>query len=651
MVKGAGDTIVQKATIESAYNYLKSMLDNIADPIFVKNRNHCWIDGNKAFWEFMGGGQENFIGKSDYDFFPKEEADIFWEKDNQVFETGKTVINEESLTDHKGRKRIISTKKTLFLNEKGEQVLIGIIRDITLEKELEELKKDISETVISQKEQQYRSIFESTNDAILIFNMDGYVVEANREACRIYGYGHEEFIGKNAADLSSFRFKFARLMEETQAGKRYFYESTHFHKNGDTIAIEVNGTAFQYAGKSHLLAVIRDISEHKRVQDALREADRRKDEFLAMLAHELRNPLAPISNAVHVMKSLSVSDRIRLEAASLIERQVTQMTQLLNDLLDASRVTLGKIELRRHIVSLSEIINTAVENTRPLMESRGHNLIIRLPDYPVWFNADSTRLAQVFTNLLNNAAKYTQNSGRIVVSASEDKAGVTISISDNGIGIEKKMQPHVFELFAQADSSMERAQGGLGIGLTLVKNIVEMHMGSISVNSEGIGKGSEFTVCLPAQIKAKEEKPEAVSDIFNTPISYQILVIDDNAASAKTLGWMLEMMGHEVQLAHGGREGIEIAKIFMPHIILLDIGLPEINGYEVCELLRREPKLKDTVIVAQTGWGKKEDILRAKAAGFNYHLVKPVNIEMLQKILVEVTFPYEPKRVQVNFAL
>jgi len=320
----------------------------------------------------------------------------------------------------------------------------------------------------------------------------------------------------------------------------------------------------------------------------------------------------------------------------LVDRQITQMTHLLNDLLDVSRVTLGKIELRPGKVALSEIINMAVESIQPLVEARDQTLRLDIPVKPILLYADRTRLSQVFSNLLNNAAKYTEKGGHIEVIAAEDKLGITVKISDNGIGIPKEIQPTIFDLFAQVDSSMERAQGGLGIGLTLVKNLVEMHKGTVMVTSEGKGKGSRFTVRLPIQIRTSEEKEIIVPENGTHPESYRILIVDDNEASAKTLGWTLEILGHEARLAHEGKKAIEMAKAYLPDVILLDIGLPGMNGYEVCRALRQEPMLKDAVIIAQTGWGQKEHRQLSQEAGFNHHLVKPISMGILQEILAEM---------------
>jgi CheY-like chemotaxis protein/anti-sigma regulatory factor (Ser/Thr protein kinase) len=269
-----------------------------------------------------------------------------------------------------------------------------------------------------------------------------------------------------------------------------------------------------------------------------------------------------------------------------------------------------------------------------LIDQRGQSLKTTLPDEPIWLDADTTRMAQVFSNLLNNAAKYTDQNGHIEIDATETAAGIRVQIRDDGIGIPKEVQPHIFDLFAQVDSSMERAQGGLGIGLTLVKSLIEMHQGLISVFSAGKGTGTTFTVRLPSQLSRPETdaapQPEAEPAAGS---KFRVLVVDDNEASAKTLGWTLEMLGHDPHLAHEGQQALELARTLRPDVVLLDIGLPGMNGYEVCRALRNEPLLHGLTIIAQTGWGQKEHLKRSEEAGFDHHMVKPINMDALEKIL------------------
>jgi signal transduction histidine kinase/DNA-binding response OmpR family regulator len=368
--------------------------------------------------------------------------------------------------------------------------------------------------------------------------------------------------------------------------------------------------------------------------ERIREADHRKDEFLAMLAHELRNPLAPIRNALHIMKRSPTLD-MQKEAHETIENQIQHMIHLVDDLMDVSRITQGKIELRRETISLHDALHHAIETARPLIDQRNHKLRVEINAAPLWVHADATRISQIFSNLLNNASKYTNDGGEIIFSCEEVDGQARIIVQDNGIGIPSTMLNRIFDLFAQVDSSLERAQGGLGIGLTLVKNLTEMHNGHIVAESEGINKGSRFLVHLPLTQTATKQ-PEAYKADALLPHAEQplrVLVVDDNEASAKTMGWMIELAGHETQLVNNGIQALEVAQTFQPSVVLLDIGLPGMNGYDVCRQMRQQPQLKDTMFIAQTGWGQEEHRRRSKEAGFHHHLVKPIDLAMLQELL------------------
>jgi signal transduction histidine kinase/DNA-binding response OmpR family regulator len=372
--------------------------------------------------------------------------------------------------------------------------------------------------------------------------------------------------------------------------------------------------------------------ENTMLMERIQEADQRKNEFLALLAHELRNPLAPIRNALYVMRH-SKDIELQEKAQETIERQLNHMVHLVDDLMDVSRITQGKIELRKQAVSLPDVLAQAVEAVEPLMKKYHHSLTLSVPETPLWLEADATRLVQVFSNLLNNAAKYTNEGGQIRCIVKADGQEVEISIIDNGTGIPSHMLPRIFELFLQIDSSIERAQGGLGIGLTLVKKLVEMHDGRITAHSQGLQQGSEFRIRLPLiEPPARQEKTAAVVE-EGPAKTLRVLVVDDNEASAKTMGWMMEMLGHQVRLAHDGPTAITLANSYKPDVVLLDIGLPGMNGYEVCMALKQEPSCQNTIFIAQTGWGQKEHRDRSRQAGFDHHLVKPVDLETLKDIV------------------
>ena len=382
-----------------------------------------------------------------------------------------------------------------------------------------------------------------------------------------------------------------------------------------------------------LLGVATDITERKRAEEALRLADRRKDEFLAMLAHELRNPLAPIRNAVQLLKMQEATDPKLAWSLNVIDRQVTHMAQLLDDLLDVARIMQGKITLKAERFELTDIVNNAIETSRPLIESRGQELIISQTTTPQWIEGDRVRLAQVLSNLLNNAAKYTSEGGKITLSVMREGSDVVIEVRDTGIGIAPDILPQIFELFIQADHSLAHSQGGLGIGLTLVRQLVEIHGGTVTAASAGIGQGSSFTVRLPALSMESFATESALTESALPMSKLRILVVDDYADAAESLAMLLQTEGHEVETADCGMKAIERAQVFHPQVVLLDIGLPDLDGYEVAKRLRMLPETRDAILIALTGYGQAEDIERSQSAGFNHHLLKPLNFEKLSALL------------------
>jgi PAS domain S-box-containing protein len=400
-----------------------------------------------------------------------------------------------------------------------------------------------------------------------------------------------------------------------RAAGRFFYDAS--------------GRAIRFVG------VFADVTDTHTAMEALRDADRRKDEFLATLAHELRNPLAPIRNALGVLKLKGPPTPEVHWARDVIDRQLQQMTRLIDDLLDTSRIGTGKIELQRQRVELAEIVHGAVEASRPLIAQHGHELCVELPSEPVYLHGDLVRLSQVFCNLLNNAARYTPQGGRIEVTGTLKASAVLLSVRDNGIGIPRDMLPKVFEMFTQVDRSLERSRGGLGIGLTLVKQLVELHGGRVEAHSAGPGHGSEFVVRLPVLTEAGTRVPATPRNAAQppTPDGRRVLVVDDNKDAAESLAMLLRLMGLQCVTAHDGLEGLRLAREQQPEIVLLDIGLPGMNGYDAAAAIRAEPWGKSTTLVALTGWGQSEDRRRSRAAGFDVHLVKPVTTEQLVEVL------------------
>jgi PAS domain S-box-containing protein len=378
-----------------------------------------------------------------------------------------------------------------------------------------------------------------------------------------------------------------------------------------------------------------DITEHRKMAADLAEADRRKNEFLATLAHELRNPLAPIRTGLEVLKlsrtDAPAADRVR----SMMDRQVAQMVRLVDDLMDLSRITSGKIALQKERVPLLVAINMAIETSRPLIEEMGHQLTITVPDASLVVDGDLTRLAQVFMNLLNNAAKYSERGSTIRLEVEHRPGEVTVSVRDDGIGIAADHLPRVFEMFSQVDRSLDRSRGGLGIGLALVKRLVEMHGGAIEAHSAGLNRGSAFLVRLPLTCEPQRLAASGAQDPAVPRTSFRILIVDDNRDGADILAAMLEQLGNETRVAYDGEAAVATAIEFRPEVVLLDIGLPRLDGYEACRRIRAHPDGKNLLIVAQTGWGQDEDRQRTREAGFDHHMVKPLDPAALQRLLVE----------------
>ncbi|WP_373061914.1 response regulator [Gemmatimonas sp.] len=378
-------------------------------------------------------------------------------------------------------------------------------------------------------------------------------------------------------------------------------------------------------------SVVRQIE----LAEQLLDADRRKDEFLALLAHELRNPLAPIRNAASIMRMKGVHDPELIWCHDVIERQAKQLTRLVDDLLDVSRISKGKIRLRSEQLDLRNVVHGAVETSRPLIDEMGHQLTVEMPETPLLLRGDPARLTQVVANLLNNAAKYQMENGTIAVRIEHDGTDSVIVVKDRGIGISRESMPHIFDLFAQGERVFDRAAGGLGIGLSLVKQIVELHGGTVRAESPGPGLGSEFVVYIPTSIDSMtttaNDTPEAS---HSAEASRRILVVDDNVDGADSLAMLLRMRGHDVVVAHNGPDALRLAEERPPSVILLDIGLPGMDGYEVCRRIRASG-LRETRIIAMTGYGLEQDRQRAFEAGFDVHTTKPVAFAELVKLLAE----------------
>jgi signal transduction histidine kinase len=369
--------------------------------------------------------------------------------------------------------------------------------------------------------------------------------------------------------------------------------------------------------------------------ERLRESDRRKDEFLATLAHELRNPLAPLRNSLHVLRVGGDGDAASAPLREMMERQVNHLIRLVDDLLEVSRISRGAFELRRERVEVSVVVRNAVETSEPLIRAAGHELLVALPKQQLWLDGDPVRLAQILANLLNNAANYTNAGGRVELHVRRLDDKVAIAVRDNGAGIAPEALPRLFEMFTRGDHSHRRDQGGLGIGLALARGLAEMHGGSISASSAGLGQGSEFTVTLPLAAD-QGERPASDQPAAAALGQQRILVVDDNRDAAESLSMLLELLGAEARVACSGFEALELFASYDPAVVLLDIGMPEMDGYQVARRIRADFPERRPVLVALTGWGQEEDRRRAKDAGFDHHLIKPADMAALQSLLTSL---------------
>jgi PAS domain S-box-containing protein len=484
----------------------------------------------------------------------------------------------------------------------------------------------------------YETVLSATPDFVYVFSLDHRVLYANDSLIRMWGKGREGAIGKTFLEIGYEPWHAEmhdREIDQVRATKEPIRGEVPFSGTGgrriyDYIFVPVIGADGEVEA---VAGTTRDVTERKEFELALEESDRKKDEFIALLAHELRNPLAPIRNGLQVVRQ-SRDAAVRERAQDMMERQLAHMVRLIDDLLDMSRISRNKLELRHARVTLTDIVQSAVEAAQPAIDGAHHKLVVNLPSQPVHLNADLTRLAQVLANLLANSAKYTERGGTIWLSAERrDRDDVIeVTVKDTGIGIPAASLPGIFDMFSQVDRSIEKSAGGLGIGLALVKALTEMHGGAVVARSDGEGKGSTFVVTLPIIPEGKDEAEVASSAQPASP-RRRVLVVDDSRDGAESLGMMLELSGHEVALAHDGLEAIELTETFRPDVIFMDIGMPRLNGLDATRLIRQAPWGKAPTIVALTGWGQDCDREQSREAGCNDHLVKPVALEQLHRIL------------------
>jgi PAS domain S-box-containing protein len=602
---------------------------------WIKDLQGRYVYANDAAVKAFRRTREGLYGRTDDEVVPPETAAQFKQNDRKALASEAGVQVVETLEQADGVVHHSVVSKFPILGPEGSPALVGgMAIDIT-----DRLR---AENVLAESEERFRQLAENINEVFWMTDPQTtqlhYISPAYERVwgrpCRSLYENPRSFLDAVHPDDRE-RVRIA-VLEKQSRGEETDKEYRVVRPDGSVRwvrdrAFPVRNAAGQFY---RLVGISDDVTERKHAEEALKEADRRKDEFLAILAHELRNPLAPIRTGLQVMR-LAGNDRAAVERVrTMMERQVEHFVRLVDDLLDLSRISRGKIELHTERIELATVVNSAVELCDPLIKEAGHELTVTLPDGPVYVDADRTRLAQALCNLLTNAAKYSDRGGRIWLTGQRHGGELVVSVKDTGVGIPPDMLPRVFEMFTQVDRSLEKSQGGLGIGLSIVKRLIEMHGGDVQARSDGPGTGSEFIVRLPllAAADVSESRPgEATQSPASLPL--RILVVDDIEDVAESHAMLLRMSGHEVRIAHDGLEAVEAAAVFRPDLVLLDIGLPKLNGYDACRRIRELPCGGEMVLVAVTGWGQEEDLRKSTEAGFDHHMIKPVNYAAIQKLL------------------
>jgi PAS domain S-box-containing protein len=525
-----------------------------------------------------------------------------------------------------------------------------IARDITRQREIEERERLLL-LEAAEANAKFRAFFDQGAEFAAILERDGTVLELNREAGRFERFARDEIVGHPFwegpwwNDIADRKQSVRNAVEQAAAGRIFRGEVPYRDVSGSERIAGLNVVpVLDRAGDVRFIAVTgSDITERMRLEEGLRDlatnlsqANRRMNVFLATLAHELRNPLAPISNTLEILSRSGGKPDLLEESVDTMRRQLAQVTRLVDDLLDLSRITHDRLELRKERVELGLVVRQAVQACLPMAQGAGHRVDVSLPATPVYLYADAARLTQVFANLLNNSLKYTPPGGLIRVRAEREGEQLVVAFEDNGVGIPPDRLQSIFEMFEQVESSIEHSQGGLGIGLTLVQRLVQLHGGSVEAHSAGAGQGSRFEVRLAILADGLAPLPVSPSEAEHLE-PRSVLVVDDNRDAATSLSMLLELSGHAVRTAYDGTQALELAAQQHPDIVLLDIGLPGITGYEVCRRLRQQPGGVDMVIIALTGWGQDADRRKSAEAGFDGHLVKPVDfvtlVDMARRLL------------------
>jgi len=617
------------------------ILESVTEGFFGVDREWRFTYVNREAEKILGRSRDDLVGKVMWDEYPGVRGTPFETAYRGAMDDRKTASATAYYPDHERWYELHAYPASGGMS--------AFFRDVTDQK-----RDDAEHQRLASQSEERRRMYEvalsSTPDLVYVFDLEHRFVYANEALLAMWGRRAADSYGKRLIELGYEPWHAEmhdREIDQVIATRRPIRGEVPFTGTGgrrvyDYIFVPVIGPAGDVVA---VAGTTRDVTERQAAEQAireqaekLREADRAKDQFLATLAHELRNPLAPIRNASEILATLNVDDERLAWAQQVIHRQVDQMASLLDDLLNVARITQGKLELRIERVALATVIDTAIEAARPLIDAKEHRLTVELPTSGVVIDADPLRLSQIVSNLLTNAAKYTDRGGKIDLRATVEAGQLALSVSDNGIGLPSWALDKIFSMFSQVEGAGSRSEGGLGIGLALVKGLVDLQGGSVEARSEGPGKGSEFIVKLPlaaAKLASLPVQPGENVATAGAVQSRKVLVADDNKDAANTLAMMLTMMGHEVFVAHHGEDALRLADECRPQVAVLDIGMPDMSGYEVARRLRIEPWAGAMTLVALTGFGQDDDKTRAYESGFDRHLTKPINTAQLCSIIAD----------------
>ncbi|MEO8626863.1 MAG: PAS domain-containing protein [Betaproteobacteria bacterium] len=639
-----------------------TVLSSILDFIYIFDLNGRFLYSNRALADLLGRTPESMVGKNFFDLnYPAQLASTLQSQVQHVIDSGERLRAETPFTSPSGQPGYYEYILVPVLDDDGGvKAVAGSTRDISSTVETRsqlraalhaadaaKQRLEATNTELQQASHRLVAAFRDAATGMILTDLRGRIQRTNDAFRTIIGYPHGD-LGTlslmaitHPDDRASYQAEVDRLIAEEAA--TFVLEKRYLRSTGTVVWVRESVSLLRNAagGAEGVMTISEDITAQKleteaRVfaEQALRDADRHKDEFLAMLGHELRNPLSPILSAVEILKHYPGDDGGRVKRAQeIIGRQASHLRDLVDDLLDVARITTGKITLKKETLNIASAVDRAAEQVRALMEARRHNFEVSLPASPIYLEGDPGRITQTLTNLLSNAAKFTESGGTISLKIAAIDDDVAITVKDTGMGIHAEVLPRVFDLFAQSQRALDRAQGGLGIGLTIVRRLVELHGGRVGANSAGPGHGSEFTVYLPALRELHATAPRQKLPTIAGPKSRRILIVDDNVDAADMLSVVLSLDGHAVKTAGDGARALKLAHEFQPDVVLLDLGLPDMSGFDVTKQLRACDTLGHLTLIAVTGYGQNEDRRRTRAAGFDHHLVKPVELETLAAVI------------------